>query len=210
MLICKVNKGICRALVEKHHYAHKWEQKRLPGIKYCWGLIEKRRVVGCVLYSIPASYTLCKGVCGPEFKAYVLELSRLVITTETKNAASFLIGQSLRLLPDAVVVSYADCNSHVGHVGYVYQATNWLYTGQGNAEPVWIDPRNGSIVSYTRRHIDVKAKAIGLEWTDLERRKQVGKHRYVTFTGNRRFKKRAGAALRYEVLPYPKGETRRH
>lgn len=162
------------------------------------------------MYSIPASYTLCKGICGLEYKSYVLELSRLVILTKKKNAASFLIGNSLKRLPEAIVVSYADCNTHVGHVGYVYQATNWIYTGQGSAEPIWIDPRDGKIVSYTRRHIDVKAEAIGLDWTQLQKRKQQGKHRYVTFTGDKLFKKIAEGFLRYEVLSYPKGPTKRH
>ena len=205
LAICECSKVVCRHLVIKYHYSG-----RVPGIKYCWGLKERGKLVGCVLYSIPASYTLCNGVCGPEYRGYVLELSRLVINTKAKNAASFLIGGSLHLLPDAIVVSYADCNAHVGHVGYVYQATNWLYTGQGNAEPIWIDPFTGNVVSYTRRHIDVKAKTLGLDWTELIKKKTVGKHRYVTFAGGKQFKRNARKVLRYKVLPYPKGETQRH
>lgn len=201
----KISKELCREMVMKYHYSG-----RVPGIVQCYGLFEDSNPVGCVLYSIPASYTLCQGVCGKQYTPFVLELSRLVIITKVRNAASYLVGESLRVLGDHVVVSYADCNDHVGHVGYVYQSTNWLYTGHGNAEPIWIDPRNGQIVSYTRRHIDEKAENIGLLWTQLEKRKQLGKHRYVTFTGNRRFKRDARKALRYEILPYPKGETQRH
>lgn len=203
--VCSITKKECEQLVLHHHYS-----KRMPGVKYCWGLLEYGKIVGCVVYSQPASYTLCKGVCGPEYKEYVIELARLVILTKRENAASFLIGGSLRLLPDSVVVSYADCNAHVGHVGYVYQATNWLYTGHGNAEPLWIDPRDGKIVSYTRRHIDVKARQIGLEWTDLTKQKQLGKHRYVYFAGGKKFRREARENLRYKILPYPKGDTRRH
>ena len=208
MQIYPVSKRLCRLLVLKHHYSG-----RVPGIKFCWGLLEGNKIVGCVIYSIPASYTLCKGVCGLEYSKQVLEFSRLVVTTSRKNAASFLIGNSLQELGrqgDWVVVSYADCNNPIGHIGYVYQATNWLYTGQGNAEPVWIHPDTGQVISYTRRHIDQKAKELGLGWSELVRRKRVGKHRYVIFVGNRRFKRRAQKALRYEVLPYPKGQTQRH
>ena len=143
-------------------------------------------------------------------KEYVIELSRLVILTKRKNAASLLIGRSLQLLPPSIVVSYADRNEHVGHVGYVYQATNWIYTGAGNAEPIWVDPRDGSVVSYTRRHIDEKAARIGLDWKDLEKQKQLGKHRYVFFTGDRRFREKCRKELRYLVKPYPKGGTQRH
>lgn len=192
-------------MVLRNHYSN-----RTTGTRFCFGLFVGGELSGCVTYSQPASYTLCKGVCGIEYKANVIELSRLVITTSKKNAASFLVGGSLRLIGDAVVVSYADCNDHVGHVGYVYQATNWLYTGTGTAEPKWCHPETGEIVSYTRRHIDTKAEALGLDWRDLVRVKQSGKHRYVTFTGSKRFTKQARKSLRYLVKPYPKGDTRRH
>ncbi len=205
MRLVDISKETAKRMVEGNHYSGK-----APGIKHCFGLAIGEETVGCVLYSIPASYTLCNGVCGPELRDHVLELARLVITTDRKNAASFLIGNSLKKLPPSIVVSYADCNDHIGHIGYVYQATNWIYTGHGNAEPVWIDPRNGHVVSFTRRHIDTKAEAIGLDWKELTRRKTVGKHRYVTFTGDKRFKAAALAALRYKKKPYPKGRTSRH
>lgn len=208
--IFDMEKGDVREMVIHHHYSGK-----CPGIKYAFGLYEVANtgggeVVGTVVYSVPASYTLCKGVCGDEYKESVIELSRLVISTKTNNAASYLVGQSLKVLGNHVVVSYADCNDHIGHVGYVYQATNWIYTGHGNAEPVWTHPRTGEVISYTRRHIDDKARKYGLEWTDLVKVKQLGKHRYVFFTGDKKFKKEASKNLRYKILPYPKGATRRH
>lgn len=203
--IIELDKEYARPLVEENHYIGK-----CPGIKYSHGLCEESRLVGCVIYSIPASYTLCKGVCGPEYKQYVIELSRLVILTETPNAASFLVGRSLAALPDHIVVSYADCNTHVGHVGYVYQATNWLYTGQGNPEPLWLHPETGEVISYVRRHVESKAAKLGFVKAQLKQFKQVGKHRYVYFAGSRRFRRDARLSLNYDVLPYPKGETRRH
>ena len=199
-------------MVISNHYSG-----RCPSIKYCYGLYEDGKLVGCVVYAVPASYTLCNGVCGPDYRGYVIELARLVVITPTPNAASVLVGRSLASLPDHVCVSYADCNEHVGHVGYVYQATNWIYTGRGNAEPAWVDERTGLIVSYTRRHIDKKARELGYAWKEgassgpgLRKQPMVGKHRYVFFAGTRRFKRDARAALRYPVLPFPKGETRRH
>ncbi len=200
----KAEKKAFREFVSVHHYSRK-----CPGVKYGYGLYENGLQVGCVIFSIPASYTLCRGVCGIEYAEKVVELSRLVITTETKNAASFFIGKALRSLPNLIVVSYADCNSHVGHVGYVYQATNWLYTGQGSAEPIW-ETMDGIVVSFTRRHIDTKAEKLGLKVSDLVKRKQIGKHRYVFFTGTKRFKTSARKLLRYDVKKYPKGPTARH
>lgn len=195
-------------LVMSHHYS-----RRKVGAKFCFGLFEGGLLIGCCVFSVPASYTLCRGVCGPEYKDKVIELSRLVVTTRTRNAASFFIASSVKhiaKLGDWILVSYADCNEHVGHVGYVYQATNWIYTGNGSCEPKWIVPSTGEVLSYTRRHIDKKAESIGLDWRDLIKVPQVGKHRYVLFCGSKKFKKKASGELRYEKLPYPKGSTKRH
>jgi hypothetical protein len=200
-----VAKSAARAFIASHHYSGK-----CPGIKHCFGLFDNACLVGCVVYGIPASYTLCNGVCGQEYRHHVIELSRLAIGTRLKNAASFLIGKSLRLLPNSIVISYADCNLHVGHVGYVYQATNWLYTGQGSAEPLWLHPATGEVISYTRRHIDDKAAKFGLSVGDLVKKKQLGKHRYVYFCGSKAFKQKATKALKYKTYPYPKGPTKRH
>lgn len=63
----------------------------------------------------------------------VYELNRLWLSDECpKNLESRFIGWCLRELrkvrPNLMLVSYADGSKH--HVGKVYQATNWIYTGQ--------------------------------------------------------------------------------
>lgn len=207
LLVGEADKRECMDMVVKHHYSH-----RKVGIKFCFGLFSSGVLVGCCIFSVPASYTLCNGVCGVEYRKNVIELSRLVVIAGDRNAASFLIGGAFRLLKSKgnwVIVSYADCNDHVGHVGYVYQATNWIYTGKGTAEPIWTT-KEGEVVSYTRRHIDRKAEALGMHWTELKRKKQSGKHRYVYFCGDKRFCRNARRALKYPVIPFPKGSTRRH
>jgi hypothetical protein len=205
LTVAPIDSPTAMDMVTKHHYS-----RRKVGVKHAYGLFDGDSLVGCVVYSIPASYTLCRGVCGPDMSKSVLELSRLVVTTKAKNAASQLVGGSLRQLGDAIVVSYADANERIGHVGYIYQATNWLYTGRSTAEPVWLHPETGQVVSYTRRHIDRKAEALGLHWSDLVKRPQQGKHRYVIFTGNKTFRRAARKALRWDVGEYPKGISRRH
>jgi len=109
----------------------------------------------------------------------------------------------LKTAGDWVLVSYAD--PHQDHVGYVYQSSNWRYTGRSTAEPAWLHPETGELVSNTRRHIDRKAKAIGLKWTDLVKDPRPGKHRYVSFAGTKPMVKKMKADLLYESMPYPKG-----
>jgi hypothetical protein len=95
---------------------------------FAFGLYENAQIVGVVTYGIPASPSLCMGICGKEYSDKVLELNRLCLMDNYKNQSSFLIGNSIKLLPKpTIVVSYADTAK--GHVGYVYQASNFLFTG---------------------------------------------------------------------------------
>ena len=104
------------------HYA-----KRMPSISYAFGAFVNGDLCGIVTFGTSASSTLRYGVCGKKWENCVIELNRLVCSNE-KNFASELVGKSIQMLPKpSIVVSYADTAQ--GHVGYVYQATNFLYTG---------------------------------------------------------------------------------
>ena len=43
-----------------------------------------------------------------------------------------------------------------------------------------------------------------------ERKIRTSKHRYVYFIGNKKQKKQMLAELNYEILPYPKGKSKRY
>lgn len=73
------------------------------------------------------------------------------------NAASFLLGRSMRLIDRArwpVLLTYAD-TAH-GHTGAIYLATNWECLGETKAGDTWVDPdgrqvgRKRGAFSYTR------------------------------------------------------------
>ena len=125
-----------------------------------------------------------------------------------------LVGRSLRLLPKpSVVVSYADCAQ--GHVGYIYQATNFIYTGLSAKRTDWkIKGRehlHGATVADESRGQENRAEWMRAKYGDdfyLAERSR--KHRYVYPVGSRAQKSKIIAALRYPVEPYPKGESRRY
>lgn len=70
----------------------------------------------------------------------VLCLSRLVVSPDCpRNAASFLLGRSMRLIDRRrwpVLLTYAD--TRLGHTGAIYLATNWTPEGETAAGDVWI------------------------------------------------------------------------
>lgn len=172
-------------LILNVHYA-----RRKPSISYAYGLFDMGELIGVCTFGSPASPSLVKGVCGGQFMKHVIELNRLVLRYNRKNEASFLVSQSLKLLPKPkVVISYADTDQ--SHVGIVYQATNFLFTGTTKPRT---DIDTGEKHS---RHYE------GI--TDYSKRKpRSAKHRYIMFLGSKVERKRMLKALKYPILPFPK------
>ncbi len=181
------------------HYA-----KRVPQICFAFGLYVDGDMRGVVTYGIPANKNLNR-LGG----ASTLELNRLCVDDDMpRNSSSFTVGRSLRLIPaPTCVVSYADQDQ--GHIGYIYQATNWLYTGMGSGDVEFEKDGKRShrkaLFSIYGTGSRANAEANGYTAVDVS-----AKHRYVFFVGNKREKKEMAAALPWPVIPYPKGETARY
>ena len=181
------------------HYA-----KRIPSISYAYGLFEFGELVGVITYGTPPSSTLCRGICGARWQNHVLELNRLVLKNNKPNEASRLVGATLKMLPQpTIVVSFADTAQR--HAGIVYQATNFIYTGLSSkfVDPVvkGLEHQHHATYAHGLTNAEVVARygAENVSWVDRSR-----KHRYIKFVGNKTQIKEMQAALRYDVLDYPK------
>jgi hypothetical protein len=194
-------------LLQKHY------AKRMCPISFAFGAYKDNQLVGIVTYGTPASSSLRFGVCGKLWINNVIELNRLCCEN-TKNVASILVGRSLRMLPKpSVVISYADTEQ--GHVGYVYQATNFIYTGLSAKRTDWkirgMEHLHGATVADMSKGQENRAQWMRKKFGDnfyLQERSR--KHRYVYFVGNRNQKKAMLSDLMYETKPYPKGDTSRY
>lgn len=190
-------------LLQKHY------AKRIPQIMFSFGLYEESQLVGVVTYGIPASPALCMGICGKEYSDKVLELNRVCLLNNDKNQASFLVANSIKLLPKpSIVVSYADTGK--GHVGYVYQATNFLYTGLSANRVDWtvkgLEHKHSKTLSDGMTLQSIKEK-YGDDFYYAERSR---KHRYIYFHGNKTQKKQMNNLLKYGIEPYPKGNSQKY
>lgn len=189
----------------KKHYA-----KRIPQIMYAFGLYDDEDIlIGVATYGIPASPSLCMGICGKEYADKVLELNRVCLQENSKNQASFLVSNSIKLLPKpTIVVSYADTSK--GHVGYVYQATNFLYTGLSANRVDWtikgMEHKHSKTISDGMTLESIKEK-YGDDFYYTERSR---KHRYIYFHGDKKQKKVMRSLLKYDIEPYPKGDSKRY
>lgn len=187
-----IQKWECREWLLGKHYAH-----RIPSISYAFGLYQDMELIGVLTIGKPASPSLCIGVCGRQYSEFVYELNRLCIIDEhERNVASYFVGNALKQISaDLIIVSYAD--TAYGHHGYIYQATNWIYTG-ATVERTDIGGDEGTHSRHYNKSADYSQN----------RRIRSSKHRYIYFIGKR--KKEFRKALKYDVLPYPKGDNQRY
>tara|TARA_R100000664_G_scaffold24116_2_gene33800 strand:- start:2247 stop:2876 length:630 start_codon:yes stop_codon:yes gene_type:complete len=184
-----ISKHLCKEWLLYKHYA-----KRIPSISYAFGLFNND-LIGIITIGKPASNSLCIGVCGVENSKYVYELNRLCVNDNLeKNVLSFFVSQSLKKLDNLILVSYAD--TKMNHHGYIYQATNWIYTGK-TKERTDIGLANNNHSRHYSKNLDYSKN----------RKFRSAKHRYIYFTGN---KKKWIKELNYKIENYPKGENKRY
>ena len=198
---------------------HKHYAKRIPQITHSFGCFEDKVLQGVVTYGIPPSPSLCIGVCGEEWKDNVYELNRLAIIEEdashnialrgsqSKNLASYLVANSMKLMPKpSIIVSYADTS--MGHVGYVYQATNFIYTGLSAKRNEWREKGKNTHSKSVVEMYSLEERQSNPDRFEHVERPQ--KHRYIYFRGSKKEVKQLKNSLNYEILPYPKGESKRY
>jgi len=199
MKVKKIENKITDEWLLNKHYA-----KRKCQRMFCFGLFIEDTLEGIVTYGMPPSPQVGRGFLGEENRTNVIELNRLCINERApKNAASFLVGRSLRHMKEWAVVSYAD--GAMGHVGYIYQATNFLYCGatKSHDKEYFIDEKWVHAKVLTNRGIT--APSVYAKENNIPTKLPQPKHRYIFF-GNKKLKK----YLKYKTEPYPKGETKRY
>jgi len=203
MSVKKISRADCSEYILQIHYAKRW-----PSISYAFGLFIENELCGVVTYGTPASATLRRGIAGDKFIADILELNRLCLKYNRKNEASFLVGNSLKMLPkNKIIVSFADSSQN--HIGYVYQATNFIYTGLSAKRTDWKikgkEHLHGQTVADEFRGCENRAQAMrekyGNDFYLLDRPR---KHRYLFIVGDKRYKKDVIKNLKYDTFSYPK------
>ena len=185
-------------LLEKHYAKRKCQRM------FCYGLYVNGELEGIITYGMPPSPQVGRGFLGEDNRTKVLELNRLCINESApKNSASILISRSLKLLPKCAVVSYAD--GAMGHIGYVYQATNFIYVGatKSHDKEYYIDGKWVHAKVLTNRGITAPSK--WAKENGIKTKKPQKKHRYIYFVD-----KKLSKYLKYQKCKYPKGDTKRY
>jgi hypothetical protein len=202
MKVVKITKQIADRFVVEKHYS-----RRASIFWAGFGLEEDGKITGVAVYGQPPIQK--HAFRDRDFRLY--ELARVVVQSKTKNASSFLIGRSLRMLEPqpCAVISYADMEQN--HCGIIYQATNWTYTGatKSHDKSYMVDGKRTHPMTLRDRGITDPtrwARENGIEMV-----KPMDKHRYFQFIGTKHDKKKMREKLNYApVKDYPKCDQRRY
>jgi len=200
----------------KKHYA-----KRIPVINFAFGLYDNSNLLqGVCSFGRPLSHTLVQNSINGLHQDNFLELNRLVVNEGLeKNVLSFFVSSCLNRLPKpSVVVSYADTSQ--GHHGFIYQATNWIYTGLSKkAKDYKIKGLEHLHTMTITDKLGRTDEIDGIKQVELLRKKygdrlymkeRPRKHRYFYFLGNKKEKALMNENLQYKIEPYPKGDNKRY
>jgi hypothetical protein len=205
-----IDSYLCREWLLKKHYL-----KRKTSFTYSFGLYKENILVGVLTFGNAIPLTMKKSLFGQEYMDLVYELNRLCTNDDLdKNTNSFFISQAFKLLPKPmVIVSYAD--KSVGHTGYIYQATNFMYTGESHTQLDW--KLKGYEHLHSRTLMDEFAfqpdrvkKLKEKHGDNLYQVKREPKYRYVYVLADKREKNEILSKKNFKIQPYPKGDNQRY
>ena len=201
MRISKGNATGAKYACEHFHYS-----RAMPSIKYVYNVWnDDDEWCGVIIYSSGANMHIASVF--DKWQGQVLELVRVALNgKQGHNTTSTAVAMSLKALHKEapwvdVVVSYADLDQN--HIGTLYQATNWMYTGITNVDTV-----SAFIIHGKKMHpksVYSKGWKQSLLWlrenVDPNTKEFItkGKHKYV-YPMNKVMRKR----LELLNVPYPK------
>ena len=229
-----------RYVVDNHYLAS------YPAASRRLGLFRRDELVGVAVFSVPPQAAVLTNVF-PGLEPYraSIELGRFVLgDAEPGNSESWFLARCFGdfLYPAGVrgVVSFADPvprltssgeQVHNGHLGWIYQGSNGVYTGRGTARTLDLLPDGRTLNPRTKQKIRAQERghegaerqliALGARaprragerpstWLDqaledigVRKLRHRGCHRYVFPLGRNR-RERARVEISIPALPYPK------
>jgi hypothetical protein len=217
-----ISKDVAKDIIVNNHYSGIWTK-----VSYAIGLFHisndvhkffggvNEKLIGVACYGDPVGRHSGASISETLDRTEVLELTRLfVFDGYGSNIESWFVGQTFNWLREnaphiKALVSYSD--PKVGHLGTVYQATNWIYQGNRiRPNDSWsfkwseIDEWHHSRTSYVKYGTNDPKIIQTMVTSPFWIKKEPRKHRYVYILLSGKEKKKLLKSLKYPSLPYPK------
>lgn len=210
-----IDKKVAKELIIKNHYSHKWTSCRYAiGLfdpeQTCDDSIGAEKLIGVAVYGFPVGRQTVKSITPNLENSDVLELTRLWVVDEApKNTESFFLGRSFKWLREntdaKVLISYSDPME--GHLGTIYQATNWWYQGNNTMlvkaylhflSGQWMHPR-----TVVAKYGTIKAAELEKIDPNYKRKEIKKKHRYL-YVLHKKDRNKIKSELKHPLVEYPK------
>jgi len=200
LLVKPIPAVVAKPIVEHYHYLHSFP----AGTKLTFGVFYQTRLLGAMTLGVGPTHA--HSLVRQAIPADCMTLTRLWLADELpKNSETFVMGIVLRALRKysdlKFILSYADPSR--GHLGIIYQASGWLYTGLSHAMPLYDIGDGVSRHSRSLSHAfgSHSIKHFAKHGVKVKLVSQSAKHRYIYFLA-RDWQTR----LKVPILPYPKKE----
>ena len=205
-----INNAFAKQFMIENHYTKSCAKATISFGFYT----EKEELSTVIVYGQPSGKYLASSIYDGCKESECLELLRLFsYDWNVKNTESYCIAKSIKYIKEnmkeiKVLISYADTSA--GHIGYIYQASNWLYIGKGSCErKIFIDGQR----QHRRNLYDLygtssipKLKEILGERLQISEEK-FSKNKYIYITANKKEKKEIIKKLKtIPISEYPKGD----
>lgn len=211
-IVREIDKKQAKQLIVEYHYSHTW-----TSCQYAIGLLKDGLTLGVAVYGWPVGRLAAQSISPEVNEKQVLELTRLWIAdSEGKNTESWFLGQTFSWLKKhapsiKVLMSYTDPT--FGHVGTVYQATNWLYQGDSIRTADYFMYKIGDECYHPRtvfsRYGSNDFKTLQEKIPEIEMITMEKKHRYLYILADKREKKQIIKTLKHPLKPYSKFKSKR-
>lgn len=213
-MIRQIDTNTARSYIAENHYTKSCALGRIS-----YGYFEDNELKGAIVFSQPAGKFVASGIWDKGTQRNTLEFIRMFLDDSAVIKESQFIGQVIKELrkdmPEVkILVTYAD--SQAGHVGYIYQATNWIYIGTASDErKIFIDG-----VRVHRRMLNSKYGTSSLPRLNEILAKEgktltysaerYEKHKYIYLLPKGKERDQLLKELKVQSKPYPKGDISRY
>jgi hypothetical protein len=178
--VAPISQANAKDLLVRHHYLHSFP----GGTKLCFGIFYQSVLLGAIALGVGPflGYRLVDKATPED----CITLTRLWLADDLpRNSESHVIGILLRSLQKETSLKFVLAHSDpaAGHLGIIYQTTNWIYTGLSSTTPLY-DIGDGIL-----HHSRSLAHGLGThsirylvsQGINVKTVPQMAKHRYIYF-----------------------------
>ena len=218
----EIPRKLAKEMIIEYHYSKQWTKcsvalglYHLTGKEHQFFDEPEEKLIGTICYGDPIGRHSGASISESISRKAVFELVRLFVHDGYgSNIESYLIGEGFKWLKQnrkdiKALISYSDPQQ--GHVGTIYQATNWLYQGNKiRPNDSWLFKweedgkwQHGRTIFPYYGTNDVE-KMRDLVEKDFWVKKELRKHRYIYLLVSKNIKRKVIKDLKHPILPYPK------